>query len=142
LAIACPPRSLNHLMHHSLVWIGEYIQAFRLQYPVQNDFGRKSSRWFLVIAPIVGVVLILLAFAGQAYEPVALYSRSFNSTTGSLWYERLLGSATSSFGLPSGWSCAGSIIEIGDGSLHRSAAKSRMGHNKRVPKISTCILRR
>jgi hypothetical protein len=91
------------------------VKAFRLQYPVKQNFGPRSTWIFITIAIVGSVILMLLTVAGQAYEPITVYSRSFNGST-TLWYERLLRGATSRLGLPKSWDCSSSIIQLGDSS--------------------------
>lgn len=90
------------------------IKNFRLQYPLNENFSQRTSRWFAAILIVVAVILMLITAAAQAYEPISVYSRDYNDNT-LLWYERLLGNATSSLGLLQSWACSGSIIQLGDG---------------------------
>lgn len=89
------------------------VRAFRLQYPVKQNFGSRATWIFITILIVGGIILMLLTVAGQAYEPITVYSRSFNGST-TLWYERLLRDTTSRLGLPKSWDCSDSIIQLGD----------------------------
>jgi hypothetical protein len=90
------------------------IRDFRLQYPLNGNFTRRISRWFAAILIVVAVILMVITAAAQAYEAISVYSREYNGNT-LLWYERLLGNATSRLGLPQSWVCSGSIIQLGEG---------------------------
>jgi hypothetical protein len=90
------------------------IRDFRLQYPHNGNFSRRISRWFAAILIVVAVILMLITASAQAYEPISVYSRDYNDNN-LLWYERLLGNATSRLGLPQSWVCSGSIILLGQG---------------------------
>ena len=63
--------------------------------------------WF-----VFATVTFFLVLAAAGYEPITVYSKSFTGDTGVLWYERILGSATSRLGLPKTWGCDNAIINV------------------------------
>lgn len=92
------------------------LKNFRIAYPVKRDFSQKTSWWFTSVASFGIVITMLGVAAASGYEPIPSYSRTFN-TTSPLWYEVLLGNATSSLGLSASRVCSGSVIELGNGAL-------------------------
>jgi hypothetical protein len=118
------------------------IKNFRLQYPLNENFDQRISRWFAAILIVVAVVLMMVTAAAQAYEPLSVYSREFNGNT-LLWYERLLGTATSRLGLPQSWACSWSIIQLGEGIVYVFCSKLiRSRDDQRFPHVPIDLLPR
>ena len=118
------------------------VKNFRLQYPQTKDFGARSTWVFISITIIVSVIIMMLAIAGQAYEPITVYSRSYNNS-GLLWYERLLRNATSRLGFSNSWSCSDSIVDLGDGSpIVCSELTRRHCDDEWLPRIPAHLLPR
>jgi hypothetical protein len=92
------------------------LKAYRLPYPVKRDFNAAPTWWFTAVASCGIIITMLLTAAASAYEPISVYSRIFNSGS-PLWYEYVLGNATSTLGLSKSRVCAGSIIQLGDGNV-------------------------
>jgi hypothetical protein len=92
------------------------LKAYRLPYPVKRDFDATPTWWFTAVASCGIVMTMLLTAAASAYEPISVYSRTFN-TSNPLWYENVLGTATSTLGLSKSRVCSGSIIQLGDGDV-------------------------
>jgi hypothetical protein len=93
------------------------LKNFRIAYPIKRDFSQKTTWWFTSVASFGIVITMLGVAAASGYEPIPSYSRTFNITS-PLWYEVLLGNATSSLGLSASRVCSGSVIELGNGALH------------------------
>jgi hypothetical protein len=117
------------------------LENYRLQYPLTEDFSPKISRGFTGLLIVVALLLMLVTAAAQAYEPISVYSRYFTGNT-LLWYEYLLGNATTRLGLPQSWACSGSIIQLGDGMSLSSSDLIRTCDYQRVSHVPIDLLYR